>query len=190
MNVVLFNNVEHCFLSIPLQAITAKCLNSFCVISIGEYGFFILIISFFSEKYFIFINANNAICAIDSIIIDNGDPGTSSTGTWLTSSATDNYGSESLYSKQAGATYTFQASANGLYEVSLWWTQWASRDPSVPVSIYDGNTILDTVWIDQMQNQGQWNTIGSYEFSGTAKIVIESETTNYSTCADAIMFSQ
>ena len=124
------------------------------------------------------------------LVIDNGDPGTSSKGAWLKSGGSHYHGSDSLYSKQVGATYTFQAAANGIYDVSLWWTNWPSRDPSVPVRIYDGNTILDKIWIDQTENGGQWNPIGSYDFSGIARIVIESETTNYSTCADAVMLSQ
>jgi hypothetical protein len=35
------------------------------------------------------------------IIVDNGDPGTSSTGTWLVSGGANPYGANSLYTKEA-----------------------------------------------------------------------------------------
>ena len=123
------------------------------------------------------------------IILDNGAAGTSSTGTWSLSSGPNYYGNQSLYSNKAGATYTYQTAVNGNYDVSLWWTQLPSRDPSVPVRIYNGNTLLDTIWINQRDYGGHWIYLGTYNFGGTAKIVITSETNGYSTCADAAMFT-
>ena len=127
--------------------------------------------------------------ALGEIIFDTGDASTSSTGTWSLSAGPNYYGNQSLYSTKAGATYTYQASVNGNYEISLWWTTRSSRDTSVPVRIYDGNTILDTVWVNQQQDGGQWNFIGTYNFGGTGRVVITSESTIYSTCADAAMFT-
>ena len=72
--------------------------------------------------------------------------------------------------------------------MSLWWTQLPSRDPSVPVRIYDGNSPIDTVYMNQQKDGGQWNYIGTYDFNGNAKIVVESEDGN-STCADAVMLT-
>jgi hypothetical protein len=123
------------------------------------------------------------------IILDNGDAGTSPTGTWSRSVGPNYYGNQSLFSDQAGATYTYQTAVNGNYDVSLWWTVTGNRDTSVPARIYSGNTLLDTVWIDQRQDGGQWNYLGTYNFGGTAKVVITSETNNYSTCADAAKFT-
>ena len=122
------------------------------------------------------------------IIIDNGDPGTSSTGTWLTSGGEDPYGqNKSVFSNQAGATYTFETAVTGCYKVSLWWTYWPNRCTSVPVEIYDGSNPLDTVYVDQ-QHCGEWNVLGTYRFSGTAKVVINSEG-SCTTCADAVKFA-
>ena len=121
-------------------------------------------------------------------IIDNDAPGTQNTGSWIVSGGLNPYGSNSLYSKESGATYTFQASeVNNTYEVSLWWTEWSSRCDTVPVDIYDGNTLIKTVYVDQLANGGQWNSLGTYSFSGTARVVINSQGI-CSTNADAAKF--
>jgi hypothetical protein len=121
------------------------------------------------------------------IIVDNDEAGTSSTGTWRTSRGANPYGSGSLYSKDGGATYTFEAAIGGVHEVSLWWTEWPSRSTSVPVEIYDGDMLLDTVLVNQTAQGGRWNVLGTYTFSGTARVTVVSEGT-YSTCADAVKF--
>ena len=123
------------------------------------------------------------------VIIDNGDAGTSSTGTWKVSSGPNPYGDNSLYSQDGDATHSFEAYADGFYEVSIWWTYHSTRCTSVPIEIYDGDTWLDTVKVNQQSNGGQWNVLGTYAFNGTARIVIISEG-NCTTCADAVRFAQ
>jgi hypothetical protein len=127
----------------------------------------------------------------DEVIIDNGDEGTSFTGTWSISSGPDPYGESSLYSIDPGTHYAYEASIDGAYTVSLWWTEhtiW--RITSVPVQIFDGDTLLNTVYVNQQTNGGQWNELGDYDFSGTARVVVVSETDgsagNNSTCVDAL----
>jgi hypothetical protein len=64
-------------------------------------------------------------------IIDNGDPGTSSTGTWKTSGGPNPYGADSLFANQAGATYSFQNQFfdQGVLNVDVyqWWTYYNNR---------------------------------------------------------------
>jgi hypothetical protein len=122
-------------------------------------------------------------------IIDNGQSGTSSTGTWYVSSGANPYGENSLTTMESGATYTFQASLDGTHDVALWWTPWSSRCTAVPVDIYNGTTLLETVYVNQQQNAGQWNTIGTYGFSGTARVRLRAQS-GCSTCADAVKFTQ
>ena len=124
------------------------------------------------------------------LIIDNDDPGTSYIGaSWDYSSGADPYGGSSRAENQSGAIYTFQGSAAGNQEVSLWWTYWSSRCTAVPVDIYDGATLLDTVYVNQHQLSlaGQWNVLGSYPFSGMARVVIRAQS-GCSACADAVKF--
>lgn len=78
------------------------------------------------------------------VIIDNGDPGTSYTGIWQNSSGLNPYGENSLYSKTPDTTYTFETNLNGVYEVSIWWTEKPSRSRNVPVKIYDDTAF--SIW--------------------------------------------
>jgi len=125
-----------------------------------------------------------------TVIIDDGKSGTSAVGTWLASGASSPYGGRSLYSKQSGTSYTYQASLSGSCEVSIWWTEYNSRCSNVPVKIYDGTRLLETVYVDQRDDGGRWNYLGNYDFSGKAKIVVESRSSTCSTCADAVLYSK
>ena len=122
------------------------------------------------------------------VILDNGGVGTTAAGSWLVSLASQPYGTNSVYSKSIGATYTYQASVSGPQDVYMWWTVYSNRSTSVPVEIYDGATLLGTVNVDQTRNGGQWNLLGSYTFSGPARVVIVSTSSTKTTCADAVRF--
>jgi predicted outer membrane repeat protein len=123
------------------------------------------------------------------VIVDNGDSGTSSTGTWLLSGGEGSYGTQSVYSK-SGSTYTFSASVTGPHDVYMWWTWYASRCTSVRVEIYNGATLLGTVYVNQQVSAkgASWNKLGSYQFDGHAKVVIQATSSSCSTCADAVKF--
>lgn len=118
-------------------------------------------------------------------IVDNGDAGSSSIGTWSVSGAKKPYGGSSLYSGKQGAEYIFEATLRGQSEVQLWWTATANRCSQAPVEIYDGNKLLDVVEINQKIDGGRWNTLGTYAFSGRAQVVILSEG-GCTACADAL----
>ncbi len=129
--------------------------------------------------------------SIPQIIIDNGDSGTTFTGSWTISSGANPYGANSLYAN-ATATYTYTAnSINGNYNISMWWTWWANRCSSINIDIYDGYILLDTVQINQLDsdNAGKWNLFGTYAFTGTAIIKITS-VGSCTTCADAVKISR
>lgn len=120
-----------------------------------------------------------------TIVLDNGAPGTSSTGTWLTSGAPAPYGATSLYAKNGATyTYTFSGLAPGLYTVSAWWTSMSSRPASAPIEVVHLGG-AGTVNVDQRVGGGQWNVLGSYSFGSTAVVRITA-VGSASTCADAI----
>ena len=122
-----------------------------------------------------------------SIILDNGDAGTKASGSWKVSSVSGFYGSNSTYSYGPSDTYSFEAAGSGLQEVYLWWTEHSNRCANVPVEIYDGSTYLDTITVNQRQNGGQWNELGTFSFGGKAKVIIISKG-GCVTSADAINF--
>lgn len=127
-----------------------------------------------------------------AIIIDNGQPGTSSTGTWAVSGAPNPYGKNSVWS-YSGATYTwyFKPSASGTYRVSMWWTSLSSRSKAVPVKIWKSGGTIAQLAVNQIENGGKWNVLGQWPMNEgtTYKVTI---TAPYgsppSTCADAVKF--
>jgi len=123
----------------------------------------------------------------DLIIIDNLDSGTSSTCLWDITEGNGSYGSNASFIQQTGCTYTFEADNEpGCLKISLWWTQDSSRHDAIPIEIYDGITLLGKVHVNQQTNGGQWNELGTYSFTGTAVIVIISDSDTNTTCADAL----
>ena len=52
----------------------------------------------------------------------------------------------------------------------------------------NGGDAINIVVVDQKVNGGQWNTLGTYTFNDTAKIVVISSDNSTSTCADAVKF--
>jgi len=126
-----------------------------------------------------------------TVIIDNGDPATSSTGSWLPSGASEYYGANSLYSRD-GTTYTwtFTPPATGLYTLSMWWTEWPSRTTSAKVSVAHVNGTA-TAYVNQQTNGGRWNKIGEYSYVAGKQynVIITSSYGSASTCADAVRFA-
>ena len=59
----------------------------------------------------------------------------------------------------------------------------------MPVEIYDGADLLETVYVNQQEDGGQWNFIGLYDFTGQARVVVVVEESDCSTSVDAIQYS-
>lgn len=123
----------------------------------------------------------------ENIIIDNGDPGTLGSGPWESCDASDPYNVDGMCSTEPDARYTYQVPLEGLFAVDLWWTGQNDNCSDVSVHIYDGDSYLDTIRIDQSQNSGQWNLLDAFHVSDTARVVI-SATGGCTTSADAVRF--
>jgi len=121
------------------------------------------------------------------LILDNNQPGTVATGNWLRSGGADSYGTQSLYSREIGATYryTLPIAESGTYDVNLWWTEFYNRSTNVAIDITHRDGIA-RIYINQKQNGGQWNKVGSWYFDNDAIITIHSDATDKSTNADAV----
>ncbi len=130
------------------------------------------------------------VSRLTEIIIDNNLSGTSSTGTWMTSGGANPYGTNSVYSRNAGDTFSFTLATAGTFDIYACWTAWPSRSDSVTVEIYDGTTLKDTVSIDQTINAGWWNRLGTdaFTFYTMPKVKIITTGNDTSTNADAIKF--
>ena len=125
------------------------------------------------------------------VVIDNGGPGTSFTGDWSISGASNPYGANSVWSRD-GSTYTwsFTPAVSGNYDVSMWWTVWPSRSTGVPVDIeHSGGT--EYLFVNQQGNGGKWNSLGIYSLIAGARytVTVASQPDPSSTCADAVKFA-
>lgn len=122
------------------------------------------------------------------IILDNGQAGTSSTGSWLTSVAVGSYGNTSVYAKTPGAAYNFEAPLTGLHRVYIWFTTHSTREKAAQIKVYNGDVLLNAFSIDQSAGGGQWYLLDDYEFTGSARVVVQSSSATQTVSADAVKF--
>jgi PKD repeat protein len=71
----------------------------------------------------------------------------------------------------------------------MWWSEWPSRGTNIPVDI-DNSDGQIRVYINQLENAGQWNSLGVYTFDSGIdyNVTIISQRYPSSTCADAVRF--
>ncbi len=136
-------------------------------------------------------SSGDLTCSADNrITIDNIDSGFSESGDWQESRAANAYGTNSVYSAITGDLASWSTTVNaGVYQVYAWWTYLPSRSESAPYSIYNGNTLLGTVRVNQNLSNlgGKWNLLGEYTFNGIPRVSIKVEGgASYS--ADAVSF--
>ena len=116
------------------------------------------------------------------------------TGGWTVSSATGQFGANSLYSNGAGLdTYTwksgvFHASQACTYRVDVWWTQNANRSTTVPITVSGHTGGPTTKNFNERINGGKWNTHGTYTFPSGAQGTVQVTDQNGQAAADAVRF--
>lgn len=122
------------------------------------------------------------------IIVDNQDANTSSTGNWQNSSGASPYNGNSVYD-DADDTFRWipAVPSTGTYKVYAWWTYHNNRSSNVPYTISYQNGI-DTVTVDQHNQSlgGQWNLLGTYDFTAGSSHYVEVSSANGQASADAI----
>ncbi len=130
----------------------------------------------------------------DTIIVDNGNSGTSKIGTWTASGGLEYYGTQSLYTGGIDSVtrmYIWSAAVipGKAYSLNMWWTTLASRLSNVPVVIFDGDFAIDTIFVNQKEDGGKWNLLKQAVTitSDSIRIAVIHEGKESGTvCADAI----
>lgn len=112
------------------------------------------------------------------VIIDNSDSVYCSiSGNWSTSTTENNYyGSNYLHDGSNGkgsksVTFAPDLTHTGMYDVFMRWSGTSNRSDSVPVNVISSNDAAG-IYVNQQQNDGVWNYIGTYSFeAGTGGYV-------------------
>ena len=122
------------------------------------------------------------------IVIDNGQPGTSFTGTWAVSSAPSPFGANSLYSNGSGLdTYRWTPTipSTRSYEVYVWWTSHPNRSTAVQYTVvHAGGTFTTTR--NQLSGGGQWQLLGTFQFNAGTGGRVQVSDVNGQASADAV----
>ncbi len=133
-----------------------------------------------------------------NIIVDNSDPGFSvESGTWYTgTSAPDRYGADYRWNSVGAGNDKVQwrpsIPQSGQFDVAVWYPEGSNRAPDAKFTVYfDGGN--QTFVINQQTNGGQWNLLGTFQFSeGTSGFVELSDHSGSSenvVVADAVRFT-
>lgn len=136
--------------------------------------------------------ASPVTLVFDPLIVDDGDLGTFYTGNWGDSGGKNPYGAGSLWNTTAGDTYVFTGGVipGAPTRLYLWWTTTSDRCTETPVSVFDGDTLVVTLKIDQSADSGQWNGLGgiygAYVFKNSTVTVKIDSPGGCSACADAL----
>jgi hypothetical protein len=112
-----------------------------------------------------------------SVVIDNSDPGFSTTGSgWDVSRLSGFHGIDSL-SNRIGtgadeARWEATLPESGYYDVHAWWVGSANHSPVVPFTIThaEGET---TLRVNQQLGSGRWNHLGRYRFDAAGPAVVK-----------------
>ena len=124
------------------------------------------------------------------VIIDNGQAGTGSTGSWTGKTGSQDYGTDYLLANRNNKPSSYRWTPGltvGTYEVYAWWVSNNKYSSNVPYTIgHNGQT--DTVYRDHTASGGSWQLLGTYDFNGQGGEYVEVSNANGKATADAIKF--
>lgn len=128
----------------------------------------------------------------DDIIVDNGQSGYQEIGTWAASSLSGYSSSSTRWSATVNSTarWTPNLPQAGTYNVYVWYPYNTSSATNAKYTVtYSGGSA--DVYKNQTQNAGQWNLLGTYNFTaGTTGNVLLSVTNATNHRADAVRFEK
>lgn len=117
--------------------------------------------------------------------MDDGSPGTSSTGNWINTRKKGAYNNYYSLSNNTGSTYRFTPSGleDANYEIYGWWPRTRKNNKAAQFTIaHNGQT--STTIQDQSTSGKQWILLGKYRFSGSGSEYIELSDLGGKTAAD------
>ena len=128
---------------------------------------------------------------------DDSDPGVSLTGSWTSVPNRGGYNNDYLFAPggdgTTAATWQVPVTTPGAYDVQVSWVPYSNRADNAPYRIYDGNTLLATVRVNQQLppsgptvNGIAFQSLGAFPItSGSVTVVLGNDADNYA-IADAV----
>ena len=129
-----------------------------------------------------------------SIIVDNTDSDFTSVGDWSAGTGIAGYyGTNYQYTNQGNgsetATWQYNISTAGDYNVEAQWTAHPNRAANAPYSLYSNGVLVAQVTANQQTNGGQLNLLGTFTLAaGTLEIVLDNSASGF-VVADAVKVS-
>lgn len=106
-----------------------------------------------------------------AVVQDTSSSGYAETGRWLTSGLDGSYGPTTRYarptSSASSATWQFEQTADGRYDVYVWYPAHENRASDSPFTVSHADGI-HTHRVDQRVNGSQWNLLDTYEFTAAS----------------------
>lgn len=135
------------------------------------------------------------VCPSSEIIVDDMDPNTEFFGNWVLSSGALPWSGQSTaefdgahLGEVAWFKWLPNISESGTYEVWAWWTKHPNRITNAPYVIHHAGAEPTVVVVNQRANEGQWNLLGTFVFTGDGSGFVEIRGDNGQVSADAIRF--
>lgn len=101
------------------------------------------------------LNGANADVVVSSAWTSGSSPTDWQTGYWW----------RSTQAISDAAVFSFYLDAPALLSVDAWWVSGTNRSAAAPFMIFNAaNQKIGTVYANQQQNGGKWNTLGIYQF--------------------------
>ncbi len=124
--------------------------------------------------------------------LDNTDPRVTTVGGWVASSYGSPYGGNYVHDENSGqgaknASYSPGLPSAGLYKILVYYVSADNRATNAPIDIYTAAGV-QTVTINQQENGGQWNEIGTFNLGTDGKVVIKNDGANGYVVADGVAF--
>jgi RHS repeat-associated protein len=121
------------------------------------------------------------------LIIDNGDPGTTSQGSWRVKYSSQEYGADYLFANKAdGQSYRWTATPPGSrYQLYAWWVGKGNQTAEARFTVRYGSGETAEVTKSQKAGGGQWQLLGSYH-STDGQDYVEVRSEGNKLVADAI----
>jgi RHS repeat-associated protein len=124
-------------------------------------------------------------------VMDNGDPGTSSTGNWRARSGNQAWAGDYLYAnRSAGTTYRWSTVLPEMdYRLYAWWPAKNNQSSAVVYRVSEGSGETDSVIRSQKSAGGRWQLLGEYHSAGGENSVeLGSESNRF--VADAVRWAE